>query len=193
MSAIPQKNWTPESYLEFERASEQKHEYFNGEIFAMAGATANHNLVAGNTYASLHTQLRQRPCFVYPSNMRIKISRTTLYTYPDISIVCGTPQFEDDHRDTLLNPTVIIEVLSPSTESYDRGKKFQHYRTLDSLQEYILIAQDKPHIEHYLRQEQNQWLLSEAHQLESKITLPSIQCILLLSDVYEKVDMNDPQ
>lgn len=193
MSAISQKNWTPESYLEFERASGQKHEYFNGEIFAMAGATANHNLVAGNTYAALYSQLRRRAFFIYFINMRLKMSVFSLYTYPDISIVCGTPQFEDDHRDKLLNPTVIIEVLSPSTESYDRGRKFQHYRTLASLQEYILMAQDKPHIEHYLRQEQNQWLLSEARQLEAAITLPSIQCTLLLSDVYEKVDMSDPQ
>src|SRR5687768_7892266 len=142
MSTAPKQKWTPESYLEFERASDERHEYLNGEVFLLAGASNNHNLVQGNTYATLHSQLRKHPCLVYPSDMRLKVSQTGLYTYPDIMVVCGTPQLEDKHQDILLNPTLIVEVLSPSTERFDRGKKFQHYREIESLQEYVLIAQD---------------------------------------------------
>lgn len=148
----------------------------------------NHSLIVGSTSANLYAQLRRLQCNVYHINMRLKVSTTGLYTYPDISVVCGTEKFEDDRQDTLLNPTVILEILSPSTESYDRGKKFQHYRTLQSLQEYILISQDSPRIEHYVRQENDQWLLSEANQLDAVIEMPSIQCRLLLADVYEKVE-----
>ncbi len=187
MSAAPDVHWTAERYLAFERASNQRHEYLNGQVYAFAGASANHNLVTANTLSSLHTQLRQRPCTVYPSDMRLKISRTGLYTYPDISVVCGTPQFEDDQRDTLLNPAVIIEVLSPSTESYDRGRKFQHYRMLESLQEYLLIAQDGFRIEHYVRQINGQWLLADVSKPDASLELTSIGCTLLMTDVYEKV------
>ncbi|MBZ0300384.1 MAG: Uma2 family endonuclease [Anaerolineae bacterium] len=194
MTSAPQEVWTPQSYLNFERESAEKHEYLDGDIYLMAGASANHNLIVGNLYASLHAQLRQRPCVVYPSDMRLKIRETDLYTYPDISVVCDAPRFEDAQRDTLLNPTVIIEVLSPSTESYDRGKKFQHYRTLDSLQEYILVAQDSPRIERYLRQPDGQWLFADATQMDGRLELPSISCTLLLSDVYEKVTFErDPK
>jgi Uma2 family endonuclease len=192
MSALPQQRWTPESYLVFERASEEKHEYFNGSIYAMTGASENHNLIMVSTSASLHNQLRKRPCRVYPSDMRVKTRSTVLYTYPDISVVCGDSQFEDDVFDTLLNPTVIIEVLSPSTERYDRGKKFQHYRTLESLQEYLLIAQDSVRIEHYVRRGE-QWLLTDAKHLDTVLTLPSIECKLALADVYEKVSFDDEQ
>jgi Uma2 family endonuclease len=185
--ALPKKFMTPEEYLDFERASQTKHEYFAGEIFAMAGASENHNLIVMSAGANLYAQLRKRPCKAYASDMRVKTRSTVLYTYPDISVVCGEPQFEDAEVDTLLNPTVIIEVLSPSTESYDRGKKFQHYRTLESLQEYLLIAQDEPHIEHYVRQPDHQWLLSEAQGMEASLELPFIECTLALADVYEKV------
>ena len=187
MSALPNIAWTAERYLAYERASEERHEYLNGQVYAFAGASANHNLITANTLSSLHTQLRQRPCTVYPSDMRLKVSGTGLYTYPDISVVCGTPQFEDDQRDTLLNPTLLVEVLSPSTESYDRGRKFQHYRTLESLQEYLLIAQDSSRIEHYTRQPNGQWLLADFSQPEASLELTSIGCALLLADVYEKV------
>jgi Uma2 family endonuclease len=187
MSALPEHVWTVEEYLAFERGDPQRHEYLGGKIYAMAGASANHNLIAGNTYASLHAQLRKRSCTVYPSDMRLKVSRTGLYTYPDISVVCGEAQFEDDQRDTLLNPTVIIEVLSPSTESYDRGRKFQHYRTLASLQEYLLIAQDSYRVEHYTRQANDQWLLTDVSGADASLTLHAIQCTLLVADLYEKV------
>jgi Uma2 family endonuclease len=189
MAAHP-KFVTPQEYLTFERQSEEKHEYYDGEIFAMAGASDEHNTIAGNTFASLHAQIRKRPCKVYSGDMRVKTYSTTLYTYPDVTVVCDTPKFEDAEVDTLLNPNVIIEVLSPSTENYDRGKKFQHYRTLDSLQEYLLVSQESVRIEHYVRQG-NQWILTDAASLDAALTLPSINCTLALADVYEKVTLED--
>jgi Uma2 family endonuclease len=190
MSAIPDARWTVEQYLTRERASSERHEYLDGVIVAMAGASARHNLIVGNLYASLHSQLRNRPCVVYPSDLRLKVPKTQLYTYPDISVVCGAPQFEDAEQDTLLNPTVIVEVLSPSTESYDRGKKFQHYRALESLEEYVLVAQDSRRIEQYVRQVKGQWLLRDIHQPEAYLELASIECRVPLADVYEKVSFD---
>ena len=169
MSTAPRESWTARKYLAFERESAEKHEFLDGDIYLMTGASANHNLIVGNIYASLHTQLRQRPCVAYPSDMRLKVSESGLYTYPDISVVCEPPRFEDDRSDTLLNPTVIVEVLSPSTENYDRGKKFQHYRTLDSLQEYVLAAQDSPRLERYLRQSNDQWLFADVTELDAQL------------------------
>ena len=192
MSTAPKQTWTEAKYLAFERSSEEKHEFLNGEIFAMAGAKENHNLIVANIIASLHSQVRNRPCRVYPSDMRVKSTHTGSYTYPDIVVVCDTPQFEDDERDTLLNPTVIIEVLSPSTESYDRGKKFRLYRTIEALQEYILITQDSVLIEQYVRQSKN-WLLTYADSLDAVMKLPSIDCTLILSDVYEKVTFDNDE
>ncbi len=187
--ALPRSFMTAQEYLAFERGSAEKHEYMDGVVFAMTGASRNHNLIAGSAYAMLYAQLRQRPCEIYPSDMRVKTRSAVLYTYPDIIIVCGTPEFEDHTLDTLLNPTVIIEVLSPSTEMYDRGKKFQHYRTILSLQEYVLIAQDSARIEHYRRQGE-QWLLTDIAGLEAIVGLPAVECSLSLSDVYEKVSFN---
>lgn len=188
MTAQPKRYTTEEAYLEFEQTSVGKHEYFHGEIYAMTGGTEAHNLLSGNTYAALHAQLRRRPCRVYNSDQRIKVQATGLYTYPDVTIVCGQPQFMDQLRLTLLNPTVIIEVLSPSTERYDRGMKFQNYRTIPTLQDYLLIAQDNHRIEHYIRQETGEWLLREAVGLAAQVTIHSIDCILSLEDVYEKVE-----
>ena len=158
----------------------------------MTGASEYHNIIVGSTIATLYSQLRKKPCQIYPSDMRMRIPATGLYTYPDISVVCGTPEFEDDGLDTLLNPTVIIEVLSSSTEQYDRGKKFQHYRTISSLKEYILIAQDNIRIEHFARQD-DQWILTDAKTSDSVLSLPSIECTLALSDVYEKVNFDGTQ
>ncbi len=192
MSAAPKHKWTVEEYLTFERDSEIRHEYLDGEVFAMAGASENHILVTVNTLASLGTQLRKRPSKVYATAMRVKVKKTGLYTYPDVVIVCDTPQFNDDTPASLLNPTLIIEVLSATTENYDRGKKFQHYRKLDSLKEYVLIAQDSPRIEHYVRQNDGRWLLfSDVSELDTAIELPSISCTLALTDVYEKVIFED--
>lgn len=184
--ALAKMFMTPAEYLKFERSGQEKHEYFAGEIFAMTGASENHNLIVGNLIAAFHSQLRQKPCKIYPSDMRVKTPSSGLYTYPDVTVVCGTPEFEDNNFDTLMNPTVIIEVLSPSTEAYDRGKKFTHYRTIQSLQDYILIAQDSTRIDHFTLRE-NEWIFSDANSLDEVITLTSIDCTLLLSDVYEKV------
>jgi Uma2 family endonuclease len=184
---------TPEEYLAFERASEEKHEYFAGEIFAMTGASTNHNRIVGSTYAALYAQLREHPCDILANDMRVKVPVTGLYTYPDISILCEEPQFEDSEVDTLLNPAVIVEVLSPSTEAYDRGKKFQHYRTIPSFQEYVLISQDNVRVEHYRRQENDKWEMADAHTLDAAITLPSVGCTLRLSDIYEKAQFDNPE
>ena len=144
---------TEAEYLDFERASEFKHEFLAGEVFAMTGASRAHNLMSVNVITTLKNQLRGRPCEIYPGDMRVAVKATGLYTYPDISVVCGEAQFADDQLDTLLNPTVIIEVLSPSTERDDRGKKFQNYREIVALEEYVLIAQDSPRIERFLLQD----------------------------------------
>lgn len=190
MSSQPQRRYTPEEYLALERKAEYKSEYFAGEIFAMSGASERHNLIAGNVFAALHAQFRNRPCRVYASDMRVKVNLTGLYTYPDVVALCGEPRFDDEQRDTLLNPTVVIEVLSPSTEAYDRGDKFEHYRKLASLTEYVLISQEKIHVEHYIRQPDNQWLLSEASSPQDTIGLPSIDCTLVLAEVYDKIDFD---
>ncbi len=178
---------TPEDYITRERKAKYKSEYFAGEIFAMSGASEAHNLIAGNVFAELHTQFKKRSCKVYNNDMRVKVSSTGLYTYPDIVALCNKPRFDDEQKDTLLNPTVIIEVLSDSTANYDRGIKFKHYRSLDSLQEYLLIAQDEYYIEHYVRQINNQWILLEINNLQATIKLTSIDCSLALPEVYDKV------
>jgi Uma2 family endonuclease len=189
MSLQPSAYLTPKEYLALERGAEYKSEYLAGEIFAMAGTSERHNLIAGNVFAELHAQLRKRPCKVYVSDVRLKVNRTGLYTYPDVMVVCGETQFADDQQDMILNPTVIIEVLSESTEGYDRGKKFEHYRKLDSLSEYILIAQDRYHVERYVRQPDNQWLLAETDNVHDTLSLTSIACNLALADIYDKVEI----
>ena len=180
---------TPAEYLAIERKAPYKSEYVNGEMFAMSGASPSHVLIVTNVVAELRQQLKQRPCTVYSTDLRVKVRPTGLYTYPDVIVVCGQPQFDDEQQDTLLNPTVIVEVLSESTKDYDRGGKFEHYRSLTSLTEYILIAQDKPHVEHFVRQPDNRWLLAETNRLDDTIHLPSIACHLELAEVYDKVDI----
>lgn len=191
MTAQAQPYISEEEYLTFERASAAKHEYYNGRIYAMTGAKEPHNLISGNLVASLHGQLRQKPCRVYSSDMRVKILKTGLNTYPDVLVICGQPQFTDAARDTVVNPILVIEVLSKSTELYDRSMKFQHYRTIDTLRDYILIAQNKHHIEHFARQEGSLWVFQEATDVSSEIYIHSIECVLKLADVYEKVDFEE--
>jgi Uma2 family endonuclease len=178
---------TAEQYLAQERLAETKSEYLGGEVFAMAGASRQHNKIVVNILNALGPQLRRRPCDLYPSDMRVKVAATGLYTYPDVSVVCGELQFEDAEVDTLLNPMVIIEVLSKSTAAYDRGEKFEQYRKIPSLNEYLLIAQERCLAEHYVRQPDGRWLLSEANDLQDVIELQSIGCRLALADVYEDV------
>jgi Uma2 family endonuclease len=189
MSALPDDTvaMSESEYLAFERVNETKHEFVDGEVFAMTGASENHNLICLNLFRVLGNQLLEGPCKVYPSDMRVKVEATRLYTYPDVSVVCDDPQFADNEFDTLLNPLVIIEVLSPSTDGYDRGRKFQNYRLMSTLQEYLLVSQDTARIEHYIRQENGEWLLSDVIGLDGQLKLPSIECSLLMSDVYRKV------
>lgn len=189
MTAQPKHSYTVEAYLEIERSGLVKHEYYRGEIFALAGSSEAHNLILTNLLTSLNLQLRNRPCKVYPSDMRVKIPKTGLYTYPDVSIVCGTPQFDDLKRDTLLNPLIVVEILSPSTERYDRGKKFQNYRTVATLQEYILVSQDDYHIEHYINQNNGNWLLTSYDEINTSFYLKAIDCTLIFADIYNKVDI----
>lgn len=191
MSTRIRRLFTPEEYLAVERKAGYKSEYLAGEIYAMVGASRQHNRIVTNLVRELSQQLKGRPYWVYPSDLRVKVSPTGLYTYPDVIVTCGQERFEDDQQDTLLNPLVIIEVLSKSTASYDRGEKFEHYRRLDSLREYLLIAQDRRHVEHYVRQPDDRWLLSETTS-EDTIHLPSIECVLSLAEVYDKVDF-DPR
>ncbi len=188
MAINPLTKLTPAEYLACERGqSDARHEYLDGEIPMMAGASLAHNRIVGNTFASLHAQLRRSACSVFASDMRVRVPATGLYTYPDISALCDEPQFEDDESDILLNPHMIIEVLSPSTEAYDRGAKFDHYRSIESLQTYVLITQDKPQIELFQRQDQGHWLLTVVKGLEASVSLVAIGCELALTDVYERV------
>lgn len=190
MSAIPKTKLTAKEYLKFERKSGMKHEYFDGEIFAMAGAKRNHNIVNQNLNGLVWQHLKNKDCESYSGDMRIFVPETGLYTYPDLVIVCGEPQFQDDVFDTLLNPTLLVEVLSESTEGYDRGKKFQHYRSIESLQEYVLVSQDEAWIEKYVKRGDGFWTLSEAVGLDSEIEFSSIECKIPLSEVYDKIDFS---
>jgi len=189
MSLQPKTRFAPEEYLALERKAECKSEYFNGEIFAMSGATPQHVLIVTNVVSELRGQLKSRPCTVYSTDLRLKVSATGLYTYPDVIVVCGEPQFDDDQKDTLLNPTLIVEVLSDSTKDYDRGGKFEQYRMLKSFIEYVLIAQAKHHVEHFVRQPDNHWLFSETNRVEDTLELSSIGCNLALTEVYDKVEV----
>jgi len=159
MSAMPQTYLSPAEYLAIERKAATKSEYFKGQMFPMAGGLEPHNLIAANTLTRVTMQFFDRPCRAYGSDMRIKVQATGLYTYPDISALCGELQFDDAHRDTLLNPQVLVEILSKSTERYDRRDKFEHYQRIPSLQDYVMISQKKHHVDHYKRQADGSWLL----------------------------------
>lgn len=186
MVAVQSPLLTPEEYLAIERDSAEKHEYVAGEVVAMAGASRRHNLIQSTTLTGLNNALATRPCEVYPSDMRVKVSTLGIYTYPDITVVCGEPDLEDAEQDTLLNPTVIIEVLSPATERYDRGLKFHRYQLIPSLRDYLLIAQDRPLVEHYARGDDGRWSQSVHEGLSASIALRSIGCSLPLAEVYRK-------
>lgn len=187
------KLFTSAEYLEFERESEVRHEYLDGEIFEMAGATKSHNLIAGNVFRQLSNQLLERECNIYSSDMRVKITSTEKYTYPDVVAVCGEEEFEDKTEDTLINPMLIIEVLSKSTEAYDRGAKFEYYQTIESFREYVLICQEPFRVEQYVRKNKNEWTYFEFRQAEDVVKLDSINCELLLQDIYHKIQPKFPK
>jgi Uma2 family endonuclease len=190
MSSLAQTYYTSEEYLALERKAEYKSEYINGQIYAMSGASREHILISVNLASELRTQVRGRPCEVYNSDMRVKVNPTGMYTYPDVSVVCGKPVFDDTRQDTLNNPSVIIEVLSPSTEAYDRGEKFAHYQRLSSLVDYVLVSQDKVRVEHYVRQNEvgDEWHLTAISDLHGVLHLTSIDCSVALRDIYERVE-----
>lgn len=181
---------SPEEYLAAERDAEEKSEYLAGEIVGFAGASPAHNAIVFNLAGALYPQLRGRACRGFPSDLRVHDPITSSFTYPDIVVVCGDPAFHDEHGDTLLNPTLLIEVLSKSTEQRDRGQKAEHYRQMESVQEYLFVGQDRPHVEHYRRYGPRQWMLTEASDLNSVLELPAIGCTLALRDVYDKVDLH---
>lgn len=191
MSSLAKTYYTPEQYLALEREAEYRSEYINGQIYAMSGASREHSLIIFSMARELGAQLRDRPCEAYVADMRVKVSPTGMYTYPDVAIVCKEPAFEEGNVGTLLNPTVIIEVLSPSTEAYDRGDKFAHYRKLDSLTDYVLVSQSTARAEHYIRHNEGsgQWLLTEISGLDGVLRLASIDCEVALKDIYDKVDL----
>ncbi|MHB0938752.1 MAG: Uma2 family endonuclease [Armatimonadota bacterium] len=191
MNAVPDRCLSLDDYFLLEETSEIKYEYYQGAAYAMTGASEAHNLIVANVISLLHPQLRGKSCRVYPSDFRLKVQSTGLYTYPDVMVICGPTRNAERRNDTATNPSVLIEVLSPSTEDYDRGKKFQHYRTVETLREYIVISQDSPRVEQYIRQDENRWLLQEFKQIDNIVTLTSIDCSLSLTAVYENVSFDE--
>jgi Uma2 family endonuclease len=188
MTTDPKRRLTPEEYLALERAAEFKSEYLNGEVFAMSRASFAHVQIVTNLVAELKSQLKGRPCRVLSTDLRLRVSPTGLYAYPDVMVACEPFAFADDHFDTMTNPLVIIEVLSESTKDYDRGGKFAHYRSLDSLREYLLVDQASLHVEHFVRQPECRWLLAETNDIAATLQLESIGARLNLADVYDGLD-----
>ena len=191
---LPQRvrKLTPAEYLEIERAATYRSEYFDGEMFAMAGGSARHSLIKANIIRDFGNGLKGRPCTAYDSDLRILVSATGLYSYPDASVICGPLEFEDARRDTVLNPTLLVEVLSDSTEAYDRGKKFSHYRQIPALREYLLVSQEEPEIERFLRNDDGTWTRTEASGPDAVLPLPSLGVEISLREVYDKVEFTAP-
>jgi Uma2 family endonuclease len=186
MSAQPQLRLTPDEYLELDRASEFRNEYYNGLMYPMSGGTHAHAIIAGNLASALRTA-KGTSCIVTQSDLRVRVSPTGLYTYPGVVVVCGEPQYHDGRKDTLANPTLVAEVLSPSSEAYDRGFKSAQYRTLDTLREYVLVSQTEPRVETFRRLPTGDWLLSESTGLESTCAFESLSCSVPLKDIYAQV------
>jgi Uma2 family endonuclease len=192
MTAAPRKKLTPAEYLTIERKAEYKSEFLSGEMFARAGASLPHTRIKDNLARLLNNQLEGGPCFAATSDLRVKVSATGLYTYPDVVAVCGEPEFEDANVDTLLNPRVLAEVLSESTASYDRGPKFRHYQTIESFQEYLLIAQDEPVIDRFALQPNGRWELTTVTGLDAELELITVQAKVTLADIYAGITFPDP-
>ena len=195
MVATPQEQdplkMTVSDYLAFDEQSAVKHEFVNGDVYAMTGASWTHNVICQNVGASLHGQLRGKDCTVVANDMRLKIASKAIYRYPDAMVICGEPQFVDERKDIINNPTVIIEVLSPSTALIDRNEKLDEYTEIPSLKAYLLVAQDDAKIESYQRNQSGIWTYAKTSGLEHQIELPSINCLLALADVYETVRFPD--
>ncbi|MCL4205023.1 MAG: Uma2 family endonuclease [Pirellulaceae bacterium] len=191
MSTVPELLLTPQEYLARERQAGFRSEFYRGEMFAMAGASWQHTLIKDNLSRETGNRLQNGPCQVVTSDLRVKISATGLYTYPDLVVVCDEPQFEDQVQDTLLNPLVIVEVLSDSTEKYDRGTKFSHYRQLPSVHEYVMVAQDRLLIERYVRQTDDNWLLTVFGESAATFEFASIDASIPMSAIYRGVKLPD--
>ncbi|MEP7340641.1 MAG: Uma2 family endonuclease [Acidobacteriota bacterium] len=190
MSAVPVYKLSLEEYLELDKNSEERYEYFDGEVFAMSGASLKHNQVISNLTGELRNHLKDRDCQILPADMRLKVPAAFPYRYPDLVVVCGEPIIEElQGLELLVNPLVIIEVLSPSTEAYDHGRKFSAYQSIESFREYLLVAQDRPHVVQYVRQSDDKWLRSEVGGLEGEMTLETIKCTLSLGDIYRRVKL----
>jgi Uma2 family endonuclease len=188
MSSLPEPYFTLDQYLEQEQQSEVRHEYFAGQIFDMAGSTPQHNRITVNLSSALNFQLRGRKCQVFSIDVRVKIPNTGLYTYPDVTVVCGAVQYDERDANAITNPKVIIEVLSKSTEAYDRGDKFAHYRQLEEITDYLLVTQERKRVEHYVKQSDYQWLLTVFENESEALIIEGIDCRLTLAEIYENVD-----
>ena len=186
MASEPRPRLSIPEYLALERESETRYEYLDGEIFVMACPSFFHGIIAGNVFGHIWTQCRGRACQVQQESRRVR-TPSGLLTYPDVVAFCGEPKFDDTEFDTLLNPALIVEVLSPSTQDYDRGTKFAHYRSIPSFTEFVLIAQDRVHVEHFRHQGNDGWLLIDLDDLSQTLELPSIGCRLTLAEIYERV------
>ena len=180
--------YTPEEYLALEEKADGKSEYYQGEIFAMAGGSCNHNVIAGNFYSALNQSLQAKPCVVFTSDMRLFVEEVDLYTYPDVMVVCGQPQFIKGRTDTVTNPLVIVEVLSNSTQEYDRGLKFELYRTLDSLKDFLLIDQHRIYVEYFHKSKDSRWMLVDIKSVEKAVTIESVGIEIPIARIYHKVD-----
>jgi Uma2 family endonuclease len=179
---------SPEEYLARERLAEYKSEYVYGQVYAMAGGSPEHNLVAGNVHTALNIALRARPCLVFNSDMKVRLPNSLKFYYPDATVVCEKPRYADDERDALLNPLLLVEVLSPSTATYDRSKRFQHYQEIPSFREYLLVAQDEPLIERFVKQADGNLLYTKIAGLDQRLELVTLDCQLALQDIYAKVE-----
>jgi Uma2 family endonuclease len=186
VASVPNYLLTPEEYLALERKAEFKSEYMDGVVYALAGASPRHNLIVANIIITLGAQLKGHPCRVYPSDLRVRVRNAKRFFYPDVSVVCGDDEFADEAQDTVLNPTLIVEVSSETTAAFDRGKKFLSYQLINSLQQYLLVSQDELMVESYARQGNDSWLYTKVTGREGRLALPSINCELALQDVYDK-------
>jgi Uma2 family endonuclease len=191
VSTQPKRFLTPEEYLEIEYMAQYKSEYFAGEMFGMTSATSNESLLAVQTSYHLSTQLMARPCFVYGSDMRILVKETGLYTYANVVVAPDPSQLEGSHNHTLLNPTLIVEVLSPTTEAYDRGLKFEHYRTIPSFKQYLLISSDRVHADVFTHGDEGLWILTSASKPDDVLRLTSVDCTIRLGDLYVRTSLLD--
>jgi Uma2 family endonuclease len=179
--------FTSSEYLSLERQSEIRHEYLDGFVYAMAGESPAHSTICFNLSVVIGTQLRGTSCRGFSPNMKVRAGEAGLYSYPELAVACGEPAFEDEHGDVLLNPTVVFEVLSRSTEAYDRGEKFERYKRVETLRDYVLVSQDQPRLERFSLQPDGTWSKSEVSGLDSTLALDTINCRIPLAEVYERI------